>query len=43
MEIYFESSGSLAGINDNVILDTDLMSSDESKYIQKLITDSNFF
>jgi hypothetical protein len=43
MNIYFQSSGGLAGINSSIVLDTNSMSSGDAMRIQELINDSNFF
>jgi len=43
MKIYFERSGGITGIKENVLLDTESLSPQESEEIQYLLNNVHFF
>lgn len=43
MKIYFEQSGGIAGINDSISIDSDLLQPEEQLELERLIGIANFF
>ena len=43
MKIYFEQSGGIIGMNNNISINTDYLSPDEASKIQHLVEDAKFF
>jgi hypothetical protein len=43
MKIYFEQSGGIVGVNDNISIDTDYLNPDEAFKLQQLIDNAKFF